>query len=221
MITVRSHRSDESEHRVPVSADPITLAYHELRAPLGLIVMQARQAAEEADELSVRVRCEAIARGAERMLRTASAVFAVEQAVDQGVERSFAPVELASSLIADLQQLGVPLVFTSSPAAAGSTAHTVPERFEALVQSLITNGMDHGVEGEPVQIDIDVRDGALLVLVSNRHDGSCRHRGLGTGRHLAGRLAELLQGSLDTMESDGCYVARLRLPFTAAELQES
>ena len=86
-------------------SDPLTVAYHELRSPLGLIVMQARAAAAEATEPGVRARCESIVRAAERMLRTAAEIFAAEQAAGSTVERTFAPVEVASGLITDLQGL--------------------------------------------------------------------------------------------------------------------
>ncbi|MCC6420005.1 MAG: hypothetical protein IT429_17360, partial [Gemmataceae bacterium] len=59
--------------------DPLTLAYHELRSSLGLVVMQARAVAGETGEPETRRRCEAIAALAEQLVRTSSVLLRSEE----------------------------------------------------------------------------------------------------------------------------------------------
>lgn len=193
--------------------DPIALAYHELRSPLGLVLMNARIAADEAHDTVVRARCEAIVRVAERLLRVAGQVLELERDAAATADERFSPVAIASALAADMQRFDVPVRLAASPAAAAAEVQAVPALFEALLQSLVNNALDHGEPGRCVNISLDAVDGALVMEVANRTGRGRRHSGLGAGIQLGARLADRLGGSLDTTRTGSRYVARFRLPF--------
>ena len=73
--------------------DPLTLMYHELRAPLGLVATAARSMAAKTQTTTTSVsRCEMIVRAAERMLRTPPRWFAISHARPAGPDsESFYP----------------------------------------------------------------------------------------------------------------------------------
>ena len=91
----------------PLSEDPMTVLYHELKSPLGLIATLARSAAIELDGLRAREHFEAINRVAERTLRTADIVLAVARAADQQPTVTCCrPAEVLERLVGDMQELG-------------------------------------------------------------------------------------------------------------------
>ena len=96
------------------ATDPLTMAYHELRAPLALVVTAARSAAGEAQEGELRLRCEMIVRAAERMLRTASEMCGLEGPQEPGSEAAFQPAEIVDDIVVTMRGLDVRSVVASN-----------------------------------------------------------------------------------------------------------
>jgi signal transduction histidine kinase len=192
--------------------DPVTLTYHELRAPLGLIVTAARAAADECSDVAVRGRCEVIVRTAERMLRDAQELFRVFRAGATEPE-TFLPDRLILSVFADLQELGVPLDI-AWPETFEARATGQPAVLESLVHCLASNACDHLAEGGRIKVAVAGERHWLVLRLSNPRDPVGRHRGIGAGRLIEQRLADEL-GARVTHEADGAeHVAELRLPVT-------
>jgi signal transduction histidine kinase len=204
-----------------ISDDPVTLAYHELRSPLGLILTQARLAEENASEPDVRASCNAIARAAERMLRTATAIFALERDPAEIVALEFVPYAVVAPLVDDLQRCDVPVRLVASGAVKTCTVLAAPERFESLLQCLVTNAIDHGVGARPVEIELRLGNGALTMTVSNGwNGGASRHRGLGIGQYLAQRLADEIGAELQMGPRGDRYTATARMRPAPAQPDE-
>ena len=192
--------------------DPITLTYHELRAPLGLIVTAARAAADECSDVAVRGRCEVIVRTAERMLRDAQELFRVFRAGATEPE-TFLPDRLILAVFADLRELGVP-VDIAWPDAFEARAMGQPSVLEALVHCLASNACDHLAEGGRIQVSLAAEHRALILRLSNPRDLIGRHKGIGAGRLIEQRLADEL-GARVIHETRGCeHIAEVRLPVT-------
>jgi signal transduction histidine kinase len=197
-----------------LAADPITLAYHELRAPLGLVATAARSLVEDSQDESVRDRCAVIARTAERMLRTSRQVVNVARTADTATVELYDPVQVLDDLCRDLHGFGVPIDVQATAHALGMQVFGPRASFEALVHSLIGNALDHSEPDGAVRAVVDVAADAVLVTISNAA-GRRRHEGLGVGTYLCRRLAEQL-GSTVTTELDGeTYRATVRLPLGA------
>ncbi|GAB4336488.1 MAG: hypothetical protein Kow0010_24360 [Dehalococcoidia bacterium] len=193
--------------------DPLTLVYHELRAPLGLVATAAYSAIEEAGNEAVRERCEAIARSAERMLRTASQVLAVAAAAESRDEPGdFVPAEVITALTADLDALDVGVEVRTTPAADGTAVHGSRDRFEALVQSILMNAVDHSDPGATVSVAVEANDDTVAVTVANPLPSCRRHRGLSLGSYLCERLAEGLGARYRAGAEDDRFVASIELP---------
>ena len=90
-------------------ADPVTLAYHELRAPLGLVATAARSAAADCEDESLRKRCEMIVRAAERMLRTAQSVMSLVEGSQPAESQRITLSEVVERLADDARALGFPV----------------------------------------------------------------------------------------------------------------
>lgn len=194
--------------------DAMTMAYHELRSPLGLVLTAARVAAEEAaaDE-DLRRRCETIARAAERMLRTAQQVFELGEQPEPATDAPYSPSDVVLGVAEDLRALGVAIECEVTPAARRAWTTGVSERLEALVQSLLTNASDHGEPGVPVRVRVERTRRVLAVEVVNAIAANRRHRGLGLGSLIANELALRLGADLEMAAEDGQFTATIHLPL--------
>lgn len=192
--------------------DPLTLAYHELRSPLGLLVMSAHAIADDAPDPVIRARVAVMARAAERLLRTASHVFEFARAGALDEPVPFVPARCVRDVAADLRALAVDIQVTVAPAAETLSLVSHQAAFEAIVQSLVNNAIEHGAPGQPVELRLVCEDGRLTFAVANAISDRPRGRGLGVGLHLCRRLATHLDAILETESRGGCHSARLIVP---------
>jgi signal transduction histidine kinase len=167
-----------------------------LRSPLGLVAAAARSAAEETRDADVRQRCEVIVRAAERLLRTASELLSLTEAPGEADAETFRPAEIVARLVDDLQRLDVPVVFAASAEATRTRVRGAQAQFEALVQSLVNNALDHGQLTTPVSISVTAEGGRVNVTVRNAIATRKRHRGCGLGLYVCEQLATRLNASL-------------------------
>lgn len=190
--------------------DPVTLAYHELRGPLGLMVSAARSAAEECDDEVMRSRCMSILRTAERMLRTASQMMAVAETALEEAACTFSPVAVVDRVISDYRGLRVPIRATLPPAGLAE-AFGVPRQLEALLCSVLGNALDHGNALQSVDVTV-VENGNDVVIRVRNVIGCARHRGLGLGSYIGEKLATALNASLQFTRTDTEFTAQITLP---------
>ena len=153
-----------------LSEDPFVVLYHELRAPLGLIVTTARSAASECAEDSItRHRLETISRVAERTLRVTETVLALAREAAEGPGgEPFSPAAVLSGLVDDLSAEGG----RSFQLVVQEPARDVrlvgrPAHFEGIVQALLTNALDHGAVDAPVRISLELADDTLCLTIDN------------------------------------------------------
>lgn len=193
--------------------DPLTLAYHELRSPLGLLVTSARAIADDAPDPVIRARVTVMARAAERLLRTASQVFEFARAGALDEPEPFVPAGSVREVAADLRALAVDIQVVVAPAA--ETLRLVGHRaaFEAIAQSLINNALEHREPGTPVWLHLSCAGGRLTLEVENLLPELPRVRGLGAGLHLCRRLAAHLDAVLEMEPRNGRHCARLIIPM--------
>lgn len=194
-------------------ADPATVVLHELRAPLGLVATAARSAADGCEDDATRLRCEMIARAAERMLRTADEVFRLNEACSGEDATNFRPYEVVTDIVGTLRGLGSMVELRASTPGEFVEVLGNPRRFEALVQSLLTNAIDHGEPGEAVAVTFELDQDSLCVHVENRVAAKDRHDGLGIGTAVVEALAERLGGALERQCDGDRFRATLRLPL--------
>lgn len=192
--------------------DPLTLAYHELRSPLGLLVTSAHAIADDAPDPAIRARVAVMARAAERMLRTASQVFEFARAGTLGEPEPYRPAASVREIAADLGGLAVNLELDIAARADAIRLYGHRSAFEAIVQSLINNALEHGDATRPVTIRVADEPGSCTVTVENWLPGARRSRGLGAGLHLCRRLAAHLGAVLETEAGGDRFSARLLLP---------
>lgn len=198
-------------------SDPLTLAYHELRSPLGLLATAVRSVAEDSGDDALRGRCELIVRTVERMLRTTERVFGIARAGEPEAGEWFAPAEIVEQLVRDLRGMDVQVDIRAGAATGSVREFGARGVFETLVQSLVSNAVDHGEPGTVIRVELDADGETLALDITNRIAARRRHDGLGAGLYLAGRLAEQLGGVL-TAEADGLeYRASLRLPLRRSD----
>lgn len=195
--------------------DPAALMYHELRAPLGLVATAARSVAGDVDDDGLRERCEVIVRAAERMLRTAATVAALDAPLADESRQTFQPVPVVCELVATLKGLGVPIELEAD-APRSATARGSAARFEALVHSTISNAMDHGNPEAPIHVTVRLLSGAIAIDITNVIAGNDCHRGRGLGSIIAAALARGLDARLDAHVADGRHYARILLPRAAS-----
>jgi signal transduction histidine kinase len=203
--------------------DPLALAYHELRAPLGLVATAASAAASECGDEVTRSRCEVILRVAERMLRTSNQVYTAARSGASSAPAWYSPGEIIDSLAADLHDLAVPITFQMTGAAASIRAHGVREQFEALLQSIVNNALDHGEPGAEVTVRLVPLRDRFEVSVENVIAGRIRHHGGGLGSYIAETLARQLGAELTSTRAGRIYTMTLRVPTgagTAASLEQ-
>ena len=198
----------------PSFADPLALAYHELRAPLGLVVTAARSAADEAPDEHTRQRCEIIVRAAERMLRTATRVLDLEHASD--APTAFAPAEVLDDVVVTLRGLDVAVSLHASAASRAARVDGPRETFESLVQSLLSNALDHGLPGSCIGVEMRATPDAVTVDVLNQIDPFDHHVGRGLGSHLTDDLAAELGAAVTTASAGDRFRARVVIPACAA-----
>jgi two-component system sensor histidine kinase QseC len=205
------HSCFERAAIVQAQFDPVTLAYHELRAPLGLMLTAAQSAVEECEDLTIRRRCEVIARTAERMLRTAQEMLR-QAASDREDEQLFLPAQIVSACADDLVELGVTVSVEISEEAVSARCHGAPSAFEALMQSLISNARDHAPAGASLDVALGREGSCLAVNISNEIAAADDHVGLGAGRWIEASLSSQLGAGLESGSSGGRFVARLTVP---------
>ena len=196
------------------TADPITMVYHELRGPLGLMATAARSAADECTDEALRARCEVIVRAAERMLRTAGHVIDLAHKSESACSELYDPAETIRATVSDLSEMSVPLILTSLPSEAPCLAEGNVALLEALVQSLITNASDHSEPGTSIHVVLSERSGKLRVEVVNQRSSVRRHRGLGLGLYICQNLAGQLGASLTCDPCGEHFRSVLTLPLT-------
>ena len=199
-----------------LALDPLTLAYHELRSPLGLVATAARSLVEESADESLRRRCEVILRSVERMLRTTGSVLALARGEGEESPDWFTPAEVVTQLAADLGSFDVRLDLQVTTDAGACRHFGARGIFETLVQSLLSNAIDHSDPGAVVVIRLGREDGALTLTISNPVAAKKRHTGLGAGLYLCSKLADQLGGALQAEAEDGLFHARIRLPLSGA-----
>ena len=200
--------------------DPLTLAYHELRSPLGLVATAARSAAEESQDDTLRARCEVIVRTVDRMLRTAQQVFGAAQAGSSDAPRWFTPLDVVSRLVDDLQGFDVAVDLAVDGRAREARTFGVYGLFEALAQSLVSNAIDHSEPGARVSVRLTADQGTLTFTVVNTAAARRRHNGLGVGLYICDRLAAQLDGSLSAGLEGHTYRATFRMPLPSDAFED-
>lgn len=191
------------------TADPVAQAYHELRSPLGLMVTAAHALALEVEDEAVQIRCDAIIRAAERMLRTASQMLAPAAPGTSGSSQPFQPWNVVRELAEDFKELGLPLEFSSTALAADTQIEGSAAEFEALVSSLLMNARDHHEPGTPIRLTCAANDDAFTVEISNETASLASHEGLSLGTSICANLAERLGAVLESESDDVTYLVRL------------
>ena len=192
----------------------MALVYHELRAPLGLVATAARSVAEDLPDQELRSRCEMIVRAAERMLRTAEAVTRATAGITDSAQEgaaSFVPHDVVRELVETLRGLDV-AVELSLKSTAPVVVQGSPDRFEALIHSLVNNAIEHGDPESAVRVSVAGAVGSVTVEVRNEMAVDDTHRGGGMGMIIAAALARGLDAALTTEMVNGDYVARVALP---------
>ncbi len=153
----------------PLPPDSMTLAYHELRAPLGLMATAAASVAEASPDATARAQCEVIMRAAERLLRTTARVLALAQPAPAGTEAcAYTPAPLVERIVADFGDLDVQLDFATSVVAARALVWGHEADFETLVSSLLMNAIDHGDPNEPISIFVEDDGTTVSVCIRNQ-----------------------------------------------------
>lgn len=192
--------------------DPLTLAYHELRSPLGLVATAARSVAEDSSDDALRARCEMIVRTVERMLRTTQQVFGAAQAGGTDPPEWFTPADVLSLLVSDLRGFGPEIDLSMDAPARWVRRYGVRGVFEALVQSLLSNALDHREAGARITVRASVTGRTFTLVISNPIAARPRHTGLGVGLYICDRLAGQLGGRLTASTEGAEFRACLFMP---------
>lgn len=172
--------------------DLVTMVYHELRAPLGLMASAARSASDDCQDEWVRAQCEVIGRTAERMLRVVAGV--IESARPVGIDAAshYAPLEIIIRLLGDLEAVGVQVDREYDLDHGSRLANGSQAKFETLVHSLLMSTIDHGRPGYAVTVRFSVVADRFQLEVENYKRNVRVHRGLGLGARCCALLAEQL-----------------------------
>jgi signal transduction histidine kinase len=194
--------------------DPVTMAYHELRAPLALMVTAARSAADDCGDDDLRARCLSIVRTAERMLRTAGEVMTVAECAKDDSTSTFAPGEVVERVVADLRGMNAPVSF-DGPIQRSMEVEAAAGQLEALLCSTIGNALDHGALETPVHIRMLETGSSVVIEIRNTISRPRTHRGLGLGTYIGDKLARGLGATLDLTRTDQEFCARISLPARA------
>jgi signal transduction histidine kinase len=196
-----------------VSADPVTLVYHELRAPLGLLVTAARDAAEQSRDDDTRARCQTVVRTAERVLSTASQVLALAQAYRlEPSERICSPDAMITQFVHDVAGLGLQASLTRLCQCEDHVVHGNGDALQLVIQSLMTNAGDHSAEGGHIEVTIGCEGRDCQVSIANAADALRRHKGLGLGLYVCQQVAESQGWTLQVTPGLTRFEVSLRLP---------
>lgn len=198
-------------------ADPVTLVYHELRAPLGLMATAARSAAEDCDDEDLRKRVEMIVRAAERMLSTAASVLSLAAGSIPAPSETVSLNDVVDRIAEESRALGAPVFF--SPGDTDCNVDVPLSQLETLIQSLLNNALQHGSEGEGALVQFSTyREGNCgIIAVKNRISTEKRHRGIGAGTYLANRIAAQFGGFVETCTQDEFFTASIVIPLSQPE----
>ncbi len=196
-----------------VAADPITLVYHELRAPLGLMATAARSGAEDCSDEALRDRFETIVRVAERMLRTASRVMEIANVKRCAEREEFVPAEVVRNVVSDLQGVGMEICLELGGPEVTRAIVAVPGHLEALIASLLMNASDHAERGTAIVVQVAAAESLFAVEIRNAIGAETRHRGLGLGRYICSQLTELAGATLDWRSDGSTFTSVVRLPL--------
>lgn len=202
---------------------------HEIRGPLGLIVMAAEAAKERNNDHQLQEQCESIVRTANRVLRITSSLFALIGGRSESEEHVSCPARVVRDTCMDLRALGAAVCFEIDPRALDAEVEGSSVHFEALLHSLLTNAMEHGEPAAPVEVQLCLDSDELTLRVSNRMAANTRRRGLGLGNLIVERVAAALPCQIrravegDTYEVEislaqrdrGIEAAPERLPLAA------
>ena len=199
-----------------VVTDPVTIAYHELRSPLALMATMARVAAADCRDEELRARCESIVNAAERMLRTAGHLMVVAETSKDVNARLFDAQAVVGTIVADYREMGVSIE-VSDETRQPILLEASPATFEALLCSLLGNATDHGGTGD-IALRVRVDQGTCQVRIENRISRSLKHRGIGLGTYIGGKLAAELAGSLFTERTDTTYAVTFCVPLASEML---
>lgn len=181
-----------------VDDDLVTMVYHELRAPLGLMASAARSASCDSEDQWVRSQCDVIGRTAERMLRIVSGIIEASRDTMGESDSVYLPLEIVQRIVGDLQSIGVKVEFDIAGDTPTIVAGGSASRFEALVNSLLMNTLDHGQPGAPVTVRFCSDDARFTLQVENEVSDRKSHRGLGIGTTVCQRLSGQLGLQLRT-----------------------
>jgi signal transduction histidine kinase len=187
------------------------MVLHELRAPLGLMVSAARAAAEECgDGTSARRHVEVIERTALRLLASAQQVLYAAIAERHQNDEPFDPFAVARDWLSDSVSLGQRIHAVVDGEAGWFAQRGNAGQFVALLQSILSNALDHGTKTEPIEIHLEARSSHLSVSVTNCV-GTQRHRGLGFGADVCQRLGDALDAEIRAKSVAGWYTSRVTL----------
>lgn len=197
-----------------LAADPVTLAYHELRAPLGLVATAARSAAADCEDEELRKRCEIIVRAAERMLSTAQSVLSLAEGSLPAESERVLLGSVVQRLAEEACALGVPACLTTGDD-PGMMVDVPVSQLETLLQSLLNNAQQHGSDlpGEVIALAVHREGNCGVVEIKNRISSSVRHKGIGAGTYLANRIAAQFGGMIESSNDGEFYTASLIIPL--------
>lgn len=187
--------------------DPVTLAYHELRSPLGLVATTMRSMAEDSIDEAVRRRVDVVLRTVERMLQTTERVFVIARGSVVDEAQWFTPAEVAEQVADDLALAGVPVTTEVSIRMPHFGARGV---CETLLHSLLSNAGDHHEPGTAIRVTVSADGDIPVIAITNQIATTRRHHGLGAGSYLAQRLAEQAGATLTTERDGAFFFATLR-----------
>jgi signal transduction histidine kinase len=194
--------------------DPLTVALHEIRAPLGLVSMAAQVAAELSDDEAVKHKCQSIVQVASRLLRVTSSIYALSASSSNVDDESYVPVAIVHHVCSDLVALNFPISLDVEQRCGLAEASGSSVLFEGLLQSLLMNAFDHGAPGEAIQLRVRRREGALVVSIGNRIAEHRSHRGTGLGNLIAEQLASALGCTIGRASTPDFYTVELLVPMS-------
>jgi signal transduction histidine kinase len=201
-----------------VLLNPVTLVYHEVRTPLGLLTTAARALAEDCDgDELLRRQCQVVLTAAERVLLISNQVLGLAASTKVEHADGCRPAETVSSVIADLRDLGVPLTLQEGPGVAEVESSVPGAQFETVLHSLIMNAVDHGLAGDEITVTTRVEGDVLCVEISNTM-GPARHKGLGVGMYLCAEVVKGFGGEIEARSNSDRYEVALKVPLATARV---
>ena len=196
-----------------LATDPVTMALHELRSPLGLVATAARSAADDCDDDMLRRRCEVIVRAAERMLKTAQTVISLAQTASLLKRSAFNPAASVRAIVDDLRAIGVQVSLLDETSAEEYLFDGIREQFETLVTSLISNALDHAEPSTVLEVHLACAGDEFAARVSNKLcSGRSGHAGLGVGNYIADQLAGIIPATIKRSVCESQYSVEVTMP---------